>query len=182
MPRSNFAPWGSISLIESTCFRGQCLCRVWGPRVPESPQEKLLPNKSKKQTIMVEATGISEFSLKFTPTCQILDFTKASVNPKRSYRIQIQESTWLSLHVILKSNHVQQPLAPPLHLAFAASFLFMASVHPSVSSSLPLLSVPWQTFSFQTQLQCHFLQEALPASTTPRSHKCFGQNQSCFMH
>lgn len=132
MPRSNFAPWGSISLIESTCFRGQCLCRVWGPGVPESPQEKLLPNKSKKQTIMVEATGISEFSLKFTPTCQILDFTKASINPKRSYRIQIQKSTWVSLHVILKSNHVKQPLAPPLHLAFAASFLFMVSVHPCV--------------------------------------------------
>ena len=131
------SPWGSISHVESTCFRGWCLCRVWGPRVPESPQEKLLSNESKKQTIMVEAAGISEFSLKLTPTHQILDFTKVSINSKRSYRIKIQESTWL--YMILKS--LKQPLAPPLHLAFAASFLFVVSVHPSVPSSLPFLSV-----------------------------------------
>ena len=93
----------------------------------------------------------SPLSCIITPLRRLLDISSPNFfSPMKSetYRYTVylfkknQASTSLSLYMILMSHHVTQPPAPPLHLAFVASFLFMVSVHPTVPSSLPLLYVP----------------------------------------
>ena len=51
---------------------------------------------------------------------------------------KIQKSTWLRLHMILKSHHVKRPLAPSLHLAFCCQLPLQG-----VSSPLCALITPF---------------------------------------